>query len=254
MLPLLALLFLLLLVTFLLFSFRGGRPLPLNSSSKILLIIAHPDDESMFFAPVLRGLRLSGHRIFILCVSNGNFYGLGHIRSDELRRAVAKLGIQPGDVTVFDYERLQDGHDWDIQALSNDIMYHVETLSVDCVISFDRYGVSGHKNHTACHEALQNAYTRGIVPEDVQIFVLDSVPLWRKYIGLFDAPLSVVRSPFRYFAWGRDVAACWRAMWAHRSQFVWFRCLFLIFSRYVYINTLRRIAPHKRTPIAKKKS
>ncbi|KAK5969375.1 hypothetical protein GCK32_010946 [Trichostrongylus colubriformis] len=214
---------------------------------QVLLVIAHPDDETMFFAPVLRALSAANHRVFILCVSNGNFEGLGKIRGRELQEAVQFLGVTSSDVTVLDYDAFPDGGQWDHQALSN-------VLSVDCVLSFDAGGVSGHTNHSSCFEALQDAYTRGVIPEDVQIFVLDSVPLLRKYTGIFDAPFSVARSPFQYFAKGRDIAAAWRAMRRHRSQFVWFRFLYMIFSRYICINTFRRIAPISKIPVAKRKS
>ncbi|VDO49948.1 unnamed protein product [Haemonchus placei] len=254
MLPLFILLVLLFLVVLLLFSLRSNRPLPLPPFSKVLLVIAHPDDETMFFAPVLRALSAAGHRVFILCVSNGNFEGLGKIRSRELQEAVQFLGVTSSDVTVLDYDAFPDGGQWDRQALSNVLLRYIEVLSVDCVLSFDGGGVSGHGNHSSCSEALQDAYTRGVIPEDVQIFVLDSVALLRKYMGMFDAPLSVARSPFQYFARGRDVAATWRAMRRHRSQFVWFRFLYMIFSRYVYINTFRRIAPINKVPVAKRKS
>ncbi|XGW22939.1 hypothetical protein V3C99_005291 [Haemonchus contortus] len=254
MLPLFILLVLLFLVVLLLFSLRSNRPLPLPPFSKVLLVIAHPDDETMFFAPVLRALTAAGHRVFILCVSNGNFEGLGKIRSRELQEAVKFLGVTSSDVTVLDYDAFPDGGQWDRQALSNVLLRYIEVLSVDCVLSFDGGGVSGHGNHSSCSEALQDAYTRGVIPEDVQIFVLDSVALLRKYMGMFDAPLSVARSPFQYFARGRDVAATWRAMRRHRSQFVWFRFLYMIFSRYVYINTFRRIAPINKVPVAKRKN
>ncbi|VDL75701.1 unnamed protein product [Nippostrongylus brasiliensis] len=212
------------------------------------------DDETMFFAPVLRTLSAGGHRLFLLCVSSGNFEGLGKVRCRELNEAIQFLGVTSSDVTVLDYDVFQDGGQWDRQVLSNVLLRHIEVLSVDCVLSFDAGGVSGHGNHTSCFEALQEAYTRGVIPEDVQIFVLDSVSLLRKYTGIFDAPLSVARSPFQYFARGRDVAAAWRAMRRHRSQFVWFRFLYMIFSRYIYINTFRRIAPINKVPVAKKKS
>lgn len=254
MLSLVALLFILFLVILLLFSFKGDRPLPLQPKSKILLITAHPDDEVMFFTPVLRALRLAGHRVFFLCISNGNFEGLGAERAKELCRSVSALGFSASDSTVLDYADFSDGNDWDRDALSRVLLRHMEVLSIDCVISFDRYGVSGHKNHISCFEGLQELYTRGSVPTDVQVFVLDSVPLWRKYIGGFDAPLSVLRSPFRYFAWGRDVVAAWRGMASHKTQFVWFRVLFMIFSRYIYINTLRRIAPQLKVPKMKTKA
>ena len=64
------------LVVLLLFSFKGNRVLPLQPHSKVLLITAHPDDEVMFFSPVVRGLRMTGHRVFFLCVSTGSYYGL----------------------------------------------------------------------------------------------------------------------------------------------------------------------------------
>lgn len=37
----------------------------------ILLVIAHPDDESMFFVPCINTIHIHDGRIFILCLSNG---------------------------------------------------------------------------------------------------------------------------------------------------------------------------------------
>uniref|UniRef100_A0A1I7TF40 N-acetylglucosaminylphosphatidylinositol deacetylase n=1 Tax=Caenorhabditis tropicalis TaxID=1561998 RepID=A0A1I7TF40_9PELO len=247
MLPLILLIITFLFVLLLLFAVRS-HPLPLLPQSRILILIAHPDDETMFFSPTIRALSLAGHRIFILCISNGNFDGLGKIRARELSKAALQLGISPGDVTCLDYDEFHDGATWNRNALCHVVMRHVEVLSADTVISFDAHGVSGHLNHSACFDALQTAYTNGDVPRDVQIFVLDSIPLWRKYIGMLDAVFSFGRSPFFYMARFRDVAACWRAMWAHRTQLVWFRVLFIFFSRYVYMNSLRRISPLPLTP------
>lgn len=242
---------LLAIVVLLLLAIRGGRSLPLSRSSRILLVIAHPDDETMFFSPTLTRLT-DHHKVFILCVSTGDFYGKGQIRVRELRGAVEKLGMNSGDVITLDYDVFKDGHSWDKSALSRVLLYHVESLSIDCVLSFDGGGVSSHPNHISCFEALQECYSRGELPAEVQVFCLDTVPLFRKYISLFDAPFSVVRSPFRYFARPRDVFASWRAMCEHKSQLLWFRYLFMLFSRYVLINTFRRIPPSQRIPRGKK--
>lgn len=247
MLPLIILIIILVFVLLLLFAVRS-YPIPLLPQSRILLLIAHPDDETMFFSPTIRALIHAGHRVFVLCVSNGNFDGLGKIRARELSRAASKLGISSSDVTCLDYDEFRDGDTWNRNALCQIVMRHVEVLAADTVISFDSRGVSGHHNHSSCFDALQTAYSNGGVPRDVQIFVLDSIPLWRKYIGMADAVFSFGRSPFFYMARFRDVAACWRAMWAHRSQLVWFRFLFIFFSRYVYMNSLRRISPLPLTP------
>ncbi|KAF6299353.1 phosphatidylinositol glycan anchor biosynthesis class L [Rhinolophus ferrumequinum] len=43
----------------------------LGSESRTLLVIAHPDDEAMFFAPTVLGLTRLRHRVFLLCFSAG---------------------------------------------------------------------------------------------------------------------------------------------------------------------------------------
>jgi GlcNAc-PI de-N-acetylase len=45
----------------------------------LLVVIAHPDDEAMFFTPCLR--ELSTQRpLHVLCLSTGDFAGLGQVR------------------------------------------------------------------------------------------------------------------------------------------------------------------------------
>lgn len=80
------------------------------------------------------------------------------------------------------------------------------------------------------------------------MFVLDSVRLWRKYVGALDLFTSHLTSTFLCLGSPLPV---WRAMRRHRSQLVWFRYLYMLFSRYVTINTLRRIPLHRL--IAKKR-
>lgn len=43
----------------------------LRGESHTLLVIAHPDDEAMFFAPTVLGLARLRHRVFLLCFSAG---------------------------------------------------------------------------------------------------------------------------------------------------------------------------------------
>ena len=57
-----------------------------------LLLVAHPDDESIFFSGlVLRRRKLPWH---LICATDGNADGRGAERSDELRRAAKILGIK----------------------------------------------------------------------------------------------------------------------------------------------------------------
>jgi hypothetical protein len=67
-------------------------PLALLPGRRLLLVTAHPDDETMFFGPVLLGR--SGHQqISLLCLSTGDADGQGETRRKELAAACDKLGI-----------------------------------------------------------------------------------------------------------------------------------------------------------------
>ncbi len=59
------------------------------AADAVLLVIAHPDDESMFFVPTI----LLQSNISILCLSNGDYDGLGIVRESELQRASEHFGI-----------------------------------------------------------------------------------------------------------------------------------------------------------------
>lgn len=77
--------------------------------SVILLIVAHPDDEIMFFSPVLERLAAKRVDIHILSLSNGNADGLGALRTKEFEKCASVFGISKNNVEVFDHPNLQDG-------------------------------------------------------------------------------------------------------------------------------------------------
>lgn len=74
-----------------------------------------------------------------------------------------------------------------------------------------------------------------------RLFTLDSVNVCRKYSFLFDLLLSISLSNHWCILSWRDFRRVQKAMHAHSSQMVWFRRLYIIFSRYMVINTLREI-------------
>jgi N-acetylglucosaminylphosphatidylinositol deacetylase len=65
-----------------------------NKRRRILLITAHPDDECMFFAPSIREFISEGCCVDLLCLSSGNYDGLGPVRTAEVRKSAAILGIE----------------------------------------------------------------------------------------------------------------------------------------------------------------
>jgi N-acetylglucosaminylphosphatidylinositol deacetylase len=98
------------------------RPGTLHNA-RIILLIAHPDDEAMFFAPTLLALTDAalGNHLKILCLSTGNADGLGETRKKELVESALKLGVRKEeDVFVLDDGRFVDGMDqnWNTTAIA----------------------------------------------------------------------------------------------------------------------------------------
>jgi N-acetylglucosaminylphosphatidylinositol deacetylase len=74
----------------------------LPTPARILLVTAHPDDESFFFAPTLLSLLTRPPLVFSLCLSIGDADGLGAIRKDELASSLDVLGVDESRRWVVD--------------------------------------------------------------------------------------------------------------------------------------------------------
>ncbi|MES1912372.1 MAG: hypothetical protein MHM6MM_004658 [Cercozoa sp. M6MM] len=200
----------------------------------VLLVIAHPDDESMFFVPTIRRIQLMGGTVNILCLCNGDYDGVT-TRAAELRKAALKLGVS-GDVTVLDHSLMKDGPVlWSSAAVRDAVQSHIDNTlrnKVDMVLTFDDYGVSGHPNHIATYRGVK------LVPHSLK-YVLESVPIWRKYCIPLDALLLLRES--NVVLSNEHTAINVQAMQAHASQWVWFRRLFVLLSRYTRVNSWRRL-------------
>uniref|UniRef100_A0A915LBM8 N-acetylglucosaminylphosphatidylinositol deacetylase n=1 Tax=Romanomermis culicivorax TaxID=13658 RepID=A0A915LBM8_ROMCU len=224
---------------------RKSKDKQFKNCKRILLITAHPDDECMFFGPTI--LELAGDKekydFHILCLSSGNFYGAGDVRKNEIKASCNILNVNRSNITIVEHTKLPDGpYRWDLNTMAHIVLKYVESLSIDTVVTFDHWGVSKHWNHRSIFYCVQNLYDRGLFPVDTQIFVLESVSLLRKYSSFFDAFYSWTFSPFIYACDQSQVLKVRSAMICYKSQSTWYRTLYMIFSRYVYLNTYRRIS------------
>ncbi len=127
--------------------------------------------------------------------------------------------------------------------MSEVILHFVVSQDIDTVITFDRHGVSGHKNHCAIFTAIAFLCLERKIPQSCRVFTLRSVTLLRKYSSIIDVPMSFLLAPSAvYVAGPRRWLRLRKAMKMHASQYVWFRRLYMLFSRYVLINTYDEVS------------
>nr|XP_043613050.1 probable N-acetylglucosaminyl-phosphatidylinositol de-N-acetylase isoform X2 [Erigeron canadensis] len=220
-----------------------------GSSQKrnVLLVIAHPDDESMFFSPTINQLTLAGHNVHILCMSTGNADGVGDVRKQELYRASAILKVPLQKVTVVDHPDFQDGFGkiWNSSTLSKIVEKKILDHAIEIIITFDDYGVSGHCNHRDVHRGVRK-FMLDTSLQEVEAWELVSTNIIRKYSGPVDIWLSFLGAQNSHYEpihclLNVNPLRSYAAMSEHLSQWVWFRKLFVSFSSYTYVNTLRKI-------------
>ena len=226
-----------------------------------VLVIAHPDDESMFFLPMIYNIlhyannTYNDSSLHILCLSNGNYDKLGAIREQELHAAVALISHQI-KVTIIRNSKLQDGQKetWSSGLIGTILFGYIQKEKIDkpVLVTFDKGGVSGHTNHVDTYQGVSDFYLNdNHLDLGMELWTLVSIGnVVKKYVPI----LPLLRLFFMWiFSFGRkrhvkmegmnqcsfmmmDPFLVWRAMNAHYTQFVWYRRLFVVFSRYSYVN------------------
>lgn len=171
----------------------------------------------------------------------GNSDGKGPLRKKELYNACKYLGVPSANVIIIDKSSLPDSLnvDWDPNLVASIIEGTVR--NDETIVTFDNYGISGHTNHKACHLAVQLLAKR----TERSCYQLSSSRIFVKYLGwtsllferlTFDETTEVFMiSPLQV------INNVYGAMQQHKSQLTWFRVLYLIFSKFVFLNTLTRI-------------
>ncbi|KAK2581921.1 hypothetical protein KPH14_002376 [Odynerus spinipes] len=208
---------------------------------RVLLVTAHPDDEAMFFGPLIYWVTRSKiSNIYLLCFSSGG----DKQRKEELWNCAKVLGIPEANVTIIMSTELPDSQSvrWPIDVLAENILHYIESYKINAVITFDKHGVSKHKNHISLYFAIAALCIEKKVPSYCKLYVLESVNIIRKYVQLFDLPISLLSTSYWYLVTYEQRQIIRNAMKAHKSQYVWFRKIYMIFSRYTFINTLQEVS------------
>ncbi|NWS42920.1 PIGL acetylase, partial [Probosciger aterrimus] len=172
---------------------------------------------------------------------SGNYYDQGEIRKKELEQSCLLLGVHASNVTVIDHRDLPDNPavEWDTQLLAAFVLKHIEANNINLVVTFDAGGVSGHANHISLYTALRYIFILFLCV-GCRVLVLESVSIFRKYISILDVLISyLLPSDALFILTEEETQQAKRAMRCHRSQLLWFRHIYMLFSRYMVINSLR---------------
>lgn len=264
-----------LLITFLYQPFDTGN---FNGHSRILVLTAHPDDECMFFAPTILGLNTKDNiEISSLCLSVGNADGLGITREMEFHASYEVLGVPAGRRWIVDHPDLLDNFTitWDSEVISKAIYNYIVDNNIDTILTFDYEGISSHPNHKSLPHGvtylIQTLHDEG--RPTPRLYVLVTIPIFTKYTSVisplltkFDLLLARVLNNLINFI-GKDSAMkhdpqanargipvfvsgvpeylrMLHAMRMHQSQLIWFRWLYMLFSRYMWVNEWSEVKVH----------
>ncbi|XP_005178211.1 N-acetylglucosaminyl-phosphatidylinositol de-N-acetylase [Musca domestica] len=215
-----------------------------HAAKRVLFVTSHPDDECMFFGPLIYSLtRQKQCEVYLLCLSNGNYEKQSSRRREELWHACTHLGLPQGNIILVNATNLPDDPnvDWKTDAVASIILHTVETLSIQALFTFDRDGVSQHPNHCAVYYAAASLCLANLLPKDCKFYTLDSINILRKYLSIFDIICTCFMSRYWCILSWQESSVVRNAMKKHQSQMKWFRWLYIFFSRYMFINSIREV-------------
>ena len=117
------------------------------------------------------------------------------------------------------------------------------------ILTFDHRGISYHPNHRSLFHGV--AHLLSTISNPPKAYALISLPTLAKYFGVVAPLLAKLDIAFAhavsYFGYpssdipvfvagAKDYLTAARALRQHQSQMIWFRWLYLGFSRYMWVN------------------
>jgi N-acetylglucosamine malate deacetylase 2 len=139
----------------------------LPAAKSVLVVCAHPDDESFGLGGILSALVDQGADATVLCFTRGEAStlhategDLASIRAEELAQAAEVLGVLRSE--LLDYA---DGHlaEQPLAELTAHVRRMAEEMDTDLILAFDEGGITGHRDHVqATHAAVATATSCGV--------------------------------------------------------------------------------------------
>lgn len=120
----------------------------------VLVVVAHPDDESFGLGAIINAFVASGTTVHVLCLTKGEASTLGAqagvdlaaIRADELRVAGSRLGVASTTLTDWPDGGLAASPE---SAVLDEILAAITTHRPHGLLVFEPHGITGHPDHIA---------------------------------------------------------------------------------------------------------
>ncbi|MCB9453175.1 MAG: PIG-L family deacetylase [Anaerolineaceae bacterium] len=184
------------------------------TSRRLLLSLAHPDDESFGSGGVIARYVATGAEVSLICATNGDvgtvtpdmlngYKSVSELRLAELACASAKLGFK--EVVTFGYrDSGMMGSEtsrhpdclWQAPqaAVTRRVVEVIRDIKPQIVLTFNRYGGYGHPDHIAIQRATVDAFklagdltyeTAGQQPYQPQKLYYTRIPTLMMRLGLW---------------------------------------------------------------------
>jgi len=225
----------------------------MTDSLRLLVVFAHPDDESMGMGGTLAKYAAEGIETYYVCASRGErgWFGaeeqnpglsaLGQLRTKELGNAARELGMK--GLYFLDYVDGEVGQADHAEAIGK-IVTHIRRIQPQVIVTFPPDGNYGHPDHIAIGQfasaaiicAADSTYPdfENLPPHRVSklYYMVDSenfINLIAPFVGDMTFPVDgKLRGEVAWKEWMittridmADAAAChaaWRAIQCHQSQ------------------------------------
>lgn len=149
--------------------------------STLLLVHAHPDDESVSTGGVMMKARTDGHRVVLVTATRGEageIYNmdpertrphLGEVRTRELETAARILGVNRGEFLDYrdsgmagtaENEDPRSFHQASLEEAAGKLAAIVREEKPDVVVTYDQEGTYGHPDHIKAHHVTNAALDR----------------------------------------------------------------------------------------------
>ncbi|HEX9030739.1 MAG TPA: PIG-L deacetylase family protein [Streptosporangiaceae bacterium] len=143
---------------------RDGLP----GWSSVLVVVAHPDDESFGLGAVISRFAAAGASVHVLCFTHGEASTLNETMADlrcaresELCAAAAELGVASTELCAYPDGGLDAAP---VAELAGHVTAMIDRCRADGLLVFDESGVTGHPDHQAATGAALHAASAAGLP------------------------------------------------------------------------------------------